>query len=213
MNKQIKTIFKLLLWAVVIASCYYGYTSFRAGIIQRKHYLNELHDMPCEFTLDATQENHLQVPFHHTFDGLHGCVLCIRKSALHEELPELTDASFMEFSLLDGETVIVKGDNDTPCQDIWLEYKTTTDQPLAYLWRSSPDLPHKDYILDVKVTKTRSESACAELPIVVRYNPCGMINLGAWIAKSIGIGLWILALGLGGGMIARIAWKILRRKQ
>ena len=118
MHRLIKTIFRLVLWAVVIASAYYGLIGLRKGVTLREQYLDEMHDAPCEFRLDATKENHIQVPFHHSFDGLHGCVLCIRKSAVSGQMPVLKDASFMEFSLLDGDTVVVEGDNATMCEDV-----------------------------------------------------------------------------------------------
>ena len=95
MHRLIKTIFRLVLWAVVVASAYYGLIGLRKGATLRKQYLDEMHDAPCEFRLDATKENHIQVPFHHSFDGLHGCVLCIRKSAVSGQMPVLKDASFM----------------------------------------------------------------------------------------------------------------------
>ena len=195
------------MWVVVFASAYYGLISLRDGATLRKLYLDEMHDAPCEFRLDATKENQIQVPFHQSFDGLHGCVLCIRKSAVSGQMPDLTDASFMEFSLLDGDAVVAEGDNETLCKDVWLEDQTSTDLPFAYLWRSSPHIPHKDYILDVKVKKPLGEMACAELPIVARYNPCGMIMARAYLCNGIGIVLCLLALGVGGWMIGRLIWR------
>ncbi|MBQ7176248.1 MAG: hypothetical protein IJS08_02445, partial [Victivallales bacterium] len=207
MHRLIKTIFRLVLWAVVIASAYYGLIALRTGATLRKQYLNEMHDTPCKFRLDATKENHIQVPFHHSFDGLHGCVLCISKSAVIGQMPAFTDASFMVFSLLDGDAVVAEGDNETPCKDVLLEDKASTDLPLAYLWRLSPHIPHKDYILDVKVKKPFGEVVHAELPIVARYNPCGMIMARAYLCKGIGIVLCLLAFGVGGWMIARHIWR------
>ena len=202
-----KTIVRLVLWAVVIASGYYGLIELHEGEVLRKQYLNEMHNSPCEFRLDATVESHIQVPFHHSFDGLHGCVLCIRSSAVSGKIPELTDASFMQFSLLDGDAVVVEGDNETRCKDVLLEEQTSTDMPLAYLWRSSPHIPHKDYILDVKVKKPFGEAFCAELPIIARYNPCVMIMARSYLCKGIGIVLCLLALGVGGWMIGRQIWR------
>ena len=207
MHRLIKTIFRLVLWAVVIASAYYGLIGLRKGATLRKQYLDEMHDAPCEFRLDATKENHIQVPFHHSFDGLHGCVLCIRKSAVSGQMPVLKDASFMEFSLLDGDTVVVEGDNATMCEDVLLEDQTSTDLPFAYLWQSSPHIPHKDYVLDVKVKKPFGEVVCADLSIVARYNPCGMIMARAYLCNGIGIVLCLLALGVGGWMIGRQIWR------
>ena len=76
MHRLKKTIVRLALWAVVIVSGYYGLIELQEGEVLRKQYLNEMHDSPCEFRLDATVESHIQVPSHHSFDGLHGCVLC-----------------------------------------------------------------------------------------------------------------------------------------
>ncbi len=203
-----KTIARLVLWAVVIASAYYGFIDLRKGATLKKLYLDEMHNTSCEFRLDVTKENHIQVPFHHSFDGLHGCVLCIRTSAVSGQMPALTDASFMQFSLLDGDAVVAEGDSETPCKDVWLEDKTSTDMPLAYLWRSSPHIiPHKDYILDVKVKKPFGEAVCAEWPIVARYNPCIMTMAQAYLCQGIGIVLCLLALGVGGWMVGRLFWR------
>ncbi len=207
MHRLKKTIVRLVLWAVVIASGYYGLIELHEGEVLRKQYLNEMHNSPCEFRLDATVESHIQVPFHHSFDGLHGCVLCIRSSAVSGKIPELTDASFMQFSLLDGDAVVVEGDNETRCKDVLLEEQTSTDMPLAYLWRSSPHIPHKDYILDVKVKKPFGEAFCAELPIIARYNPCVMIMARSYLCKGIGIVLCLLALGVSGWRVGRLIWR------
>ena len=207
MHRLKKTIVRLVLWAVVIASGYYGLIELRKGEKLKKQYLNETHNVPCEFRLDATVGSHIQVPFHHSFDGLHGCVLCIRSSAVSGIMPELTDASFMQFSLLDGDAVVVEGDNETRCKDVRLEDQTSTDMPLAYLWRSSPHIPHKDYILDVKVEKPFGEAVCTELPIIARYNPCVMIMARAYFNNGVGIVLCLLALGGGGGMVGRLIWR------
>ncbi len=207
MRRLKKTIVRLVLWAIVIASGYYGLIGLRKGEKLKKQYLNEMHNTPCEFRLDATVGSHIQVPFHHSFDGLHGCVLCIRLSAISEKMPELTDASFMQFSLLDGDAVVVEGDNETWCKDVLLEDQTSTDLPLAYLWRSSPHIRHKDYILDVKVMKPFGEAVCSELPIVARYNPCIMIMARAYLCNGIGIVLCLLALGVGGWMVGRLIWR------
>ena len=113
----------------------------------------------------------------------------------------------MEFSLLDGDTVVVEGDNATMCEDVLLEDQTSTDLPFAYLWQSSPHIPRKDYVLDVKVKKPFGEVVCADLSIVVRYNPCGMIMARAYLCNGIGIVLCLLALGVGGWMIGRQIWR------
>ncbi len=208
MKTSLQIIINLIFWAVVIGSGYYGIKYIRSGEVLRELFTKELNAVPCEFTLDATQENHIQVPFHHTFDGLHGCVLGIRTNEGMEALPELADASFMEFSLLDGETVVVEGDNSTPCKDIWNDKnRAFTIRPLALLWGGSPHIPHKDYSLDVKVKKPLSESACSALPIVVCYNPCGCVMYGALMGRVIGFGLCLLALGLALWRIWRMVWK------
>ena len=207
MHRLKKTIVRLVLWAVAIASGYYGLIELHEGKVLRKQYLNEMHNSPCEFRLDATVESHIQVPFHHSFDGLHGCVLCIRSSGVSGKILELTDASFMQFSLLDGDAVVVEGDNATMCEDVLLEDQTSTDLPFAYLWQSSPHIPRKDYVLDVKVKKPFGEVVCADLSIVVRYNPCGMIMARAYLCNGIGIVLCLLALGVGGWMIGRQIWR------
>ena len=98
-------------------------------------------------------------------------------------------------------------DTETRCKDVLLEEQTSTDMPLAYLWRSSPHIPHKDYILDVKVKKPFGEAFCAELPIVARYNPCVMIMARAYFCNGIGIVLCLLAFGVGGWMVGRLIWR------
>jgi len=208
MKTSLKIIINLIFWAVVVGSGYYGVKFVRSGEILRELFTKELNAVPCEFTLDATQENHIQVPFHHMFDGLHGCVLGIRTSDGMETLPAFEDASFMEFSLLDGETVVVEGDNSKPCKDIWNdETRAFTIRPLAMLWGGSPHIPHKDYTLDVKVKKPLSETTCVALPIVACYNPCSCTMFGALIHRVIGYGLSLLALGLALWGIWRMARK------
>ena len=194
-------IVKLMLWALVAVSGYYAVVSFSAAKAKRVFFEDELHAVPCEFKLDATHENHIQVPFHHTYDGLHGCVLCIRTED-GQAIPELPDASFMEVSLLDGDSKLAEGDSNKPCKDIWVDGpRAFTMRPLAQLWLGSPHIPHKDYVLDVVVTKPRSEASCAELPIVACYNPCGCMLLGALIAQVIGFVLCLVSLGLALGIV------------
>lgn len=208
MKTSLKIIINLIFWAVVVGSGYYGVKHIRSGEILRQLFQKELNAVPCEFTLDATQENHIQVPFHHTFDGLHGCVLGIRTDNGMDALPELTDASFMAFSLLDGETVVVEGDNSKPCKEIWNdETRAFTIRPLAMLWGGSPHIPHKDYMLDIEVKKPLSEPSFAALPIVLCYNPCSCIMFGALMARVIGFGLCLLALGLALWWIGRMVRK------
>ncbi len=109
---------------------------------------------------------------------------------------------------MDGETVVLNGENTMPCSSIGIKNREgTEDHPLAYLWYRSPRLPHKDYILDVNVKVPRSESACPALPIVVRYIPCNVPLVVANICIGIGIVLLLLALGLG-----FIAWKRTKRR-
>ena len=93
------------------------------------------------------------------------------KNALGGEKLELEDVEFMCFSLLDDGKVIVEGDNKTPCNEVYLEEQSSFDQPLAWLCRSSPHIPYKDYTLNLEVKEPRCENCYADLPIVVRYNP------------------------------------------
>ena len=76
-----RKIIQLLLWAFVAVSGYWGCVSLRDGENLRELYLAELNAVPCEFRLDATKESRVKVPFHHTFEGLHGLALCVRKNA------------------------------------------------------------------------------------------------------------------------------------
>ena len=199
-----KIIIQLLLWAVVAVSGYWGCVSHREGVVLRTRYLAELHAVPCEFRLDATKESHIKVPFHHAFEGLHGMALCIREKA--GKTPELEDASFMVFSLLDDGNVVVEGNSKTPCKEIWLEDQASGDKPFAWLCRSSPHIPYKDYILDVEVKAPLSDASFADLPIVVRYNPCVMQRARASLAESVAGVLCCLALALGGGLLCHLAW-------
>ena len=208
MKTSIKIIINLIFWTVVVLFGYYGVKYIHSGEILRELFAKELNAVPCEFTLDATLESHIQVPFHHTFDGLHGCVLGIRTDEGMETMPAFEDASFMEFSLLDGDTVVVAGNNSTPCKEIWLDERSSfTGHPLARLWTSSPHLQHKDYILDVVIKKPLAESAYAALPIVACYNPCGCVMYGALLGRVFGYGLCLLALGLALWRIWRMIWQ------
>lgn len=196
-----KTILRLVLWTIVIACGIYGVVCLYNGECLRKQYWAEFYAVPCEFRLDATKASHIKIPFHHYFEGLHGLALCIRKNDFMENDFKLENAGFMRFSLLDDDKVIIEGDNKTPCKEVCLEDQTSTDQPFAWLCRLSPHIPHKDYILDVEVTMPRSEVFFADLPIVVRYNPCIMQKARAYVVYCIGIVLCLSALIFGGSMI------------
>ena len=186
----------LALWGLVLVCGLLGAEGIREAFHARKRYMDELSAVPCEFKLDATRENHIQVPFHHTFDGLHGCVLCIRRKDGMERSPDFKDASFMEFSLLDGDRAVVRGDNATPCDNILLEErKEIQGWPLAWLWSQSPHLAHGDYVLDIVIRTPRNEPSYADLTVVACYNPCGMELAAALVGVVMGLVFCLVSVG------------------
>ena len=191
---------RLMLWVVVFVLCFFSVQGFRFDRSMTKRFQAEVEAIPCEFHLDATQPTHLKVPFHHAYEGLHGCVLYLREE--ESKSLKFQDASFLEFSLLEGDTVVVEGDNSTPCKEIWSDSADHfSGTPFAYLWHAAPHLPYQDYTLEVEVTTPQTDPACADLSVVVHYHPCSMVLLGGFYARIIGIVSGGLALILALGVV------------
>lgn len=191
---------RLILWVLVLALGFFGVLCLRFDHSVTKRFQAEVEAVPCEFHLDATQPTHLRIPFHHGYEGLHGCVLYLREEK--SKFLKFQDASFLEFSLLDGDTVVVEGDNSTPCKEIWSDSADHfSGTPFAYLWHAAPHLPYQDYTLEVEVKTPQADPACADLSVVVHYHPCSMVLLGGFYARIIGIVSGGLALILALGVV------------